>query len=338
MLPFLVFEMFDFKLNWWLSEFVLPSKMCWCWYELLLGFLHSPRVSLVLSSVLYFGLKRTICAQLKCTRMFFTFQNRSVNDKVLFPGQIKATPVANCDFKLYIHLTWLDLHRYNWTYICSRLRVGRKLSGRLKKRRARLRRSGEKLSVFSEMLIPQPIKSQSIFNHCSFSQTPACTHSRKGTRLSVAHAPDTPTSAACPPCDQWVLLFFLCHILISNQSLLWCVLFLLLVLWHYHCCNQALCSSPSSSFIPSRIQASRSFFFWSESSGLERSSSIIQFPNLQSSLSSLRVRGELKSVCQQQRQMVWRLTGLCEVTEEMRRFSLQVYTRMSWHVIWQVHL
>lgn len=99
---------------------------------------------------------------------------------------------------------------------------------------------------------------------------------------------------------------------------------------------------PPSSFILSWIKASNSSFFCGESSGLERRSSIIQFPThgrlSARSLSTFRVQAALRSVCQQQRQMVWKRTRPCEVTEGVRRFSLQVYTGLSWHVSWQVHL
>lgn len=75
---------------------------------------------------------------------------------------------------------------------------------------------------------------------------------------------------------------------------------------------------PPSSFIPSWIKASNSSFFCGESSGLERRSSIIQFPThgrlSARSLSTFRVQAALRSVCQQQRQMVWKRTRPCEVT------------------------
>lgn len=93
-------------------------------------------------------------------------------------------------------------------------------------------------------------------------------------------------------------------------------------------------SSSSPSFISASIMTSRRSFFCGKALVLKDvAPSSSSLPAVSSvSLSTLHVQGALKSVCQQQRQMVWKLTGPCEVTEGMRRFSLLVYSRTNWHV------
>lgn len=102
----------------------------------------------------------------------------------------------------------------------------------------------------------------SIFNHCSFSQAPACAHSREGTLQNISKTCTRSwySHFSWPPTMQsmGLFIFFLCNLLISQQTQLWCKLFLLPVLWHYRRCTPV---STSSSFSLRSIKTSRSSFW-----------------------------------------------------------------------------